>query len=108
MSRCALAMIPRIGPCASDNDGGGMFNKFGAGNAFNGNGLTGMATWTGKMIGDFFKFLKMFAAFPILAIFAALTAFTAPTFNAIVFLATRNGAVMALNAASFVALAYPI
>lgn len=60
------------------------------------------------MIGDFFNCFKMYAAFATLAIFTALAAFTAPTFNAIVFLATRNGAVMALNAASFVALAYSI
>lgn len=108
MTRCALATNPRIGPKVSANDGGGMLNKFGAGHDFNGNGLTGTATWTGNTIGDFLSEFKITAAFPILATFTALAAFKAPTFNAIVFLATRNGAVMALNAASFVALAYAI
>lgn len=57
------------------------------------------------MSGDFCKFFKMLVAFPMLAVFTAFAAFMAPTFNAIVFLATRNGAVIALNAATFVALA---
>lgn len=87
-----------------------MFNALpGYGKDLNGTGngkpLTGNATGIGKMIGDFFKFLRIAAVFAILAILMALAAFTAPTFNAIVFLATRNGAVIALNAAIFVAFA---
>lgn len=105
-TRCALATNPRIGPKVSANDGGGMLNKFGPGHDFN--GLTGTATWTGNTIGDLLSEFKIAAPFPILAIFTALAAFKAPTFSATVFLATRNGAAMALNAASFVALAYAI
>lgn len=68
--------------------------------------LYGTATGTGKIIGDFFKFLRMTAALAILATFNAFAAFNAPNFNATVFFAARNGAVIALNAAIFVALAY--
>lgn len=71
-----------------------------------GKALNGTATGTGKMIGDFFKFLRMAAVLAILATLSALTAFTPATFNARVFFAARNGAVIALNTATFVALAY--
>lgn len=100
-------MICLIGPRELANDGGGMLKKCGVDlNDFNGcNELTGTATGTGKIIGDFFKLLKMFAAFAILAALIALAALKPAIFNAIVFLATRNGAVIALNAASFVAFA---
>lgn len=106
-------MISRIGPSDELSDGGGILNnvgKLGAGNDFTGNGngngaLIGTATGTGKMIGPFFKFFKMVAALAILANLAALAILTAPTFNAIVRLAARNGAVIALMAATFVALA---
>lgn len=96
-----------MGPIEVANDGGGMLNKCGIGadlNDFNEcNELTGTATGTGKIIGDFFKLFKILAAFAILAVLIALAAFKPAIFNAIVFLATRNGAVIALNAASFVA-----
>lgn len=71
-----------------------------------GNGFAiGKATGTGKMIGDFFKFLRMAAPLAILAILIAFNAFTAPTFNATVFFATLNGAVIRLRPAIFAALA---
>lgn len=105
-------MICLIGPMEVANDGNGMLNKCGIGadlNDFNEciecNEWTGTATGTGKMIGDFFKLFKILAAFAILAALTALAAFKPAIFNAIVFLATRNGAVIALNTASFVAFA---
>lgn len=103
-------MNPWIGPNESWSDGAGRLKKFGnvgkAGNGFTGKPpLIGMATGTGKIIGDFFKFLRIAAVLAILASLIALAAFKAPTFNAKVFFATRNGAVMALKAAILVAFA---
>lgn len=109
MAFCAPEMIPWIGPNDCWSDGAGRLKMLGtgatAGNGFT-NPLIGTATGTGKIIGDFFKFFKMAAVLAILATLIALAAFKAPTLSAIVFFATRNGAVMALKAASFVAFAY--
>lgn len=66
--------------------------------------LAGTATATGKMIGDFFKFFKIFTPAASLAIFNALAAFRPAILNAIAFLTLRNGAVMILSAAIFFAL----
>lgn len=111
MAFCAPEMISLIGPNEVESDGAGSEND-GAGNenglpigTGTGNDLNGTATGTGKMIGDFFKFFKMVAAFDSLANLATLSALTAANFNAIVLFAARNGAVIALNAAIFVALA---
>lgn len=71
-----------------------------------GNGIAfflsnGMAALTGKMSGAFFNFLRIFAPLANLTTFSALMAFAPATFSAIVFLATRIGAVMRLSAATF-------
>lgn len=106
---CAPEMISLIGPREVANDGGGMLKKCGIGADLNGfnecNELTGTATGTGKIIGDFLRLFKIVAAFMIFAALIALAALKPAIFNAIVFLATRNGAVIRLNAASFVAFA---
>lgn len=86
--------------------GGKAGNGFGNGTGTgNGNALNGTATGTGKMIGDFFRFFKMAAALAILATLIAFAALAPAIFNAIVFFATRNGAVRTLSAASLVAFA---
>lgn len=59
----------------------------------------------GTSNGDDFRLFKIAAALANLATFNALAALIPAIFNAIVFLATRNGAVIALQAAALVALA---
>lgn len=66
--------------------------------------LIGTATLTGKISGDFFSFGNSAAALDNLTNLSALAAFAPATFRAIVFLATRIGAVSALSAAIFDAL----
>lgn len=60
---------------------------------------------TGSSNGDDFKLFTMVAILANLAAFNALAALNPAIFNAIVFLATWNGAVIALQAATLVALA---
>lgn len=122
--------MPLSGPNACSNDGGAAISINGlSGNCLiddgNGNGsangnclpfkrdflidngaANGTATGTGNMIGDFFKLCKILAALAIFATFNALAALIPAIFRASVFLATRNGAVMALNTANLVAFAY--
>lgn len=69
--------------------------------------LTGTATGTGKMIGDFFKFFRILAPAANLATFKAFAAFRPATLSANAFFTLRNGAVMKLSAAIFDALIYP-
>lgn len=103
----APAITPFNGPNACSNDGGaGNSNNF----FFDGNGNgigagIGTAIGIGTKTGFDFKLFKTVAALINLAAFNALAALIPAIFNAMVFLTTRNGAVMALNAANLVALA---